>query len=304
MEKTTLLLKLSFITHHSISLFNKLYLIMATSGKMDLRGIKSGFSSAGELFSPIISKETGAFQRKLRVKIPRYEHVLECPSKMISDFLIAEYKFRAMLQLKKRITTSTTTSSTIGSNNPDEGDLPADELKWIGPNYTLLETDFHLKDLSLPAATLSYLRMLARSNPRWYLKTGLVSLCKRTDGCCGQSCGCCEKRADGIPRGSGISGHCSWACPCCEARKGYHGKRLKVGTYIENQYEAALESENPALLLRIANYYFSMYPKKAISIQASVGPSKSKTGKDTKSSKTVRFDLRSTQVHPLTNSRY
>ncbi|RHZ59010.1 hypothetical protein CDV55_106581 [Aspergillus turcosus] len=52
-----------------------------------------------------------------------------------------------------------------------------------------------------------------RSNPDWYLSDWLRRECASQGGCCGRSCGCCEKPRDTerlLNRG-----HCTSACSCC-----------------------------------------------------------------------------------------
>lgn len=89
---------------------------------------------------------------------------------------------------------------------------------------------------------------------RWYLRNILTSQCFLTGGCCGKDCGCCEKRAGHLPREE-MNGHCTWACRCCIESKGFSFKDYD-GDGFEKQYKDALESDNPVLLLRIADGYF------------------------------------------------
>lgn len=58
---------------------------------------------------------------------------------------------------------------------------------------------------------------------RWYMCDTLIGVCKLSFGCCGQICGCCEKRKYSW-FWKDINGHCIWVCCCCIERKGFSFK--------------------------------------------------------------------------------
>lgn len=106
---------------------------------------------------------------------------------------------------------------------------------------------------------LRHLYMTIREDRKWYLRTTLKNRCAETGGCCGQECNCCEKRLNTL-QNSGMNGHCLWACPCCMKRKRFYPK-VNEETIVEKQYKDALESENPAFLIYMADAYFSKLQK-------------------------------------------
>lgn len=75
--------------------------------------------------------------------------------------------------------------------------------------YSLLwQSQEHMPSGPLRRAFLAW-----RSNPDWYLCDWLRRECASRGGCCGGSCGCCEKPRDAdqvLNRG-----HCTPACSCC-----------------------------------------------------------------------------------------
>lgn len=203
---------------------------------MDLR--ETWIESPSGLFRPMGSSTTGEFLRRFRFEVEGYP--CECPSKLISDFLLAEYQFRVIIQLK----------------DSNKGDCDNKGIRdGIYTEYIRCERNQYFKDYALPAATLDKMRKFVLKDSGWYLRNTLTDQCCLNGGCCGQNCGCCEKRTGHLPRRD-ISGHCTWACRCCIERKGLSFKNYD-GDSFEQQYKAELESDNPVLLLRMADGYFS-----------------------------------------------
>lgn len=64
-----------------------------------------------------------------------------------------------------------------------------------------------------------------RRDANWYLRdTWLREKCVREGGCCGRSCGCCEKPRCTRSNREAL-GHCTPMCECCD---GHRGKRIRV----------------------------------------------------------------------------
>lgn len=57
-----------------------------------------------------------------------------------------------------------------------------------------------------------------RANPDWYLCQWLRQDCAKRGGCCGRSCGCCEKTRS--TNRQGTRGHCTTMCGCCIRTQG------------------------------------------------------------------------------------
>lgn len=59
-----------------------------------------------------------------------------------------------------------------------------------------------------------------RRDPDWYLTNWLRYRCAGAGGCCGRSCGCCEKPRE-TTKTQGRFGHCTPNCLCCREHRGY-----------------------------------------------------------------------------------
>jgi hypothetical protein len=86
-------------------------------------------------------------------------------------------------------------------------------LEKIGKAYDrLCRSLWHLQE-HMPSGPLRRAFLNWRSNPYWYLCDWLRRECASRGGCCGRSCGCCEKPGDTdqvLNRG-----HCTSRCSCC-----------------------------------------------------------------------------------------
>lgn len=63
----------------------------------------------------------------------------------------------------------------------------------------------------------------------WYLSAELREDCERRGGCCGRTCGCCERprTIDGLnTEGMHNRGHCTSACSCCLNAHGLNGNYI------------------------------------------------------------------------------
>ena len=69
-----------------------------------------------------------------------------------------------------------------------------------------------------------------RKNIDWYLSRELCEDCVRRGGCCGRTCGCCERprMIDGLEKeGMHNRGHCTSACSCCLNAHGLDGNYIE-----------------------------------------------------------------------------
>jgi hypothetical protein len=102
---------------------------------------------------------------------------------------------------------------------------------------TLWELQEHMPSGPLRRAFLAW-----RSNPDWYLCDWLRRECASRGGCCGRSCGCCEK-----PRDTGRllnRGHCTLACSCCIQTSGKTEADGPVGEEFNNLQTIFEEKHN------------------------------------------------------------
>lgn len=72
-------------------------------------------------------------------------------------------------------------------------------------------------------------RKRQRKHADWYLSGVLREDCANRGGCCGRSCGCCE-RPRMIVNIDGVCdrGHCTTACSCCLKAHNIDGEKLKM----------------------------------------------------------------------------
>lgn len=194
------------------------------------------------------------YNKSFKYQIEKNDY--DCPARILVELLYAEHQFRYQAQLIdgwRERTTNEHSSEHVneGANLHDSyrGDFPQ-----ICQIYIERERTLYLKERELPNLTLAKVYRSVRDDPGWYLGTYPVAECAAMGGCCGRSCGCCVKRLPHLPR-RGISGHCSLACACCERTKGCIVDSDRVAA-MDEQYNKALESDNPSFLARIANSYF------------------------------------------------
>lgn len=199
------------------------------------------------LFNPITSPE-GQFLYRFDFYIDG--KICQCPSSLLSDFLFAEYQLRAVTQIKHYYKKDTVWRARAPGNSPYNAGF------YFRENYAPLETNFYLKEFTLPD-NINSLRELASRDPGWYLNGHLTHYCARSGGCCGKGCDCCKMRLGKLTR-AGLSGHCTWACLCCRKRKeisDYFPEEKEI-RLVEDGYKAALQSVSPVFLRRLADAYF------------------------------------------------
>lgn len=168
---------------------------------------------------------------------------------ILIDLLFAEYQVRYQAQLK----------AAWAKKKSQTGSLPTcvdqQDFQSICTTYVERLRALYLAESALPSYSVKSFYDSLREDDQWYLRKGLVNECVAAGGCCGRDCGCCSERLQDLPR-KGISGHCSLACPCCEKTNNCSLEPKKV-VELDDEYRAALESTNPAFLLRMTRAYFS-----------------------------------------------
>ena len=93
------------------------------------------------------------------------------------------------------------------------------ELGDLARKYWHLEREFYRREASVPPGPLQRAYATWRSNPEWYLLGYLRDDCAGRGGCCGRSCGCCERARDTEKRIR--LGHCTIECGCCRRARGF-----------------------------------------------------------------------------------
>lgn len=201
------------------------------TGKMEEDTTKS--SSSFWPLTPIL--RDGRFTQQVQHEISGSTH--KCHLGTIASFVFYEYLFRAICQLKDGLSEAHDSESNVPTKKTRQGFM---EKYFLRDHRNIQATEnirrvfvegyefgsrfrltMHHRFLHL--GKLTWMRHTARQNPIWYLQEPLISLCQQEDGCCGQSCGCCERRPN-HHLAMGMSGHCTWACLCCMQRKGINLK--------------------------------------------------------------------------------
>ncbi|KAE8350296.1 hypothetical protein BDV28DRAFT_43479 [Aspergillus coremiiformis] len=93
------------------------------------------------------------------------------------------------------------------------------ELDDLARKYWHLEREFYRREASVPAGPLQRAYVAWKKNPEWYLVGYLRNDCAGRGGCCGRSCGCCERPRDTEKRIRW--GHCTIECGCCRRARGF-----------------------------------------------------------------------------------
>lgn len=108
---------------------------------------------------------------------------------------------------------------------------------------------------------------IQRSYPDWYLSTSLSDDCAGRGGCCGRSCGCCERprTVDGFEDHIGTRGHCTTACSCCMKAHGVEDLDDLLVEEIPDLEELCFEYKKPSCMthqsLRLLMGYAFNLPK-------------------------------------------
>lgn len=84
-------------------------------------------------------------------------------------------------------------------------------LKEMEREGRVAELELYFCEAKLPSGPIRKAYHTLRQNPTWYLHPNLIEDCTRRGGCCGRSCGCCQKRLLKSQR----EGHCTFQCLCC-----------------------------------------------------------------------------------------
>ena len=182
----------------------------------------------------------------------------DCSSKILSDLLLAEYKFRTYAQFKEWISSEVGLKMQLSdckNDNRSYRSLCIDYLH-VNTQYAMTEMTLYHKEAAMPFDTLRKVYDHLREEPDWYMRRPLVRNCADRGGCCAHSCGCCQKRKDDLPR-RGVSGHCTPGCMCCYDRK-RQGQSWTAEEFDDIfKYEGELlESDSPFYLQHLASLYF------------------------------------------------
>ncbi|OQE26360.1 hypothetical protein PENSTE_c005G04522 [Penicillium steckii] len=182
----------------------------------------------------------------------------DCPSKILSDLLLAEYEFRTYAQLKEWISSEVGLKMQLSfyKNENRSWRSSCIDDRYIIDQYTMTEMTLYHKEAAMPFDTLRKVYDDLRKDPDWYMRKPLVHNCADRGGCCAHTCGCCEQRKDDLPR-RGVSGHCTPGCMCCcdRKRQGQNWTSGEIDDIFKNEREH-LESDSPFYLQYLASSYF------------------------------------------------
>lgn len=105
-----------------------------------------------------------------------------------------------------------------------------DELKQLHKQYWLCERELYRLECEMPSWTLlgkAYrtTRAEMKESSRHLLPV-LRSACAGNGGCCGRSCGCCERPRTTDTDSTMRWGHCTLDCGCCIRTRGFDKDEL------------------------------------------------------------------------------
>lgn len=244
---------------------------------MDIRKMTDKHSDS---FMKWHSTESGQFNQQFSYHHNGQEYI--CPSKFLSELILAEYMFRTFAQFKEWANSEFAQKLHLSS----QGSYPKSyragvsyiiNEEYISVRYSMTEATLYLKEASMPECTLRKLYDDLRDESEWYLRRPLVRNCTDRGGCCGRSCGCCEKRAKDLPR-NGISGHCTPGCLCCNKRRGQVWSDKDLEDIFQAEKEE-LESSSPFYLQYLASLYFKPLGQAFLNRRASDSSSVTERGR-------------------------
>lgn len=192
------------------------------------------------------------YQRKDR-RLFEYGRGLQIPSQIFVTIIRFEHFLRACRQRKEQIEIDLRalkkSEADPNTRHEYERDLKlAEKLIWE------ITEGLHNAEILLPQRPLKKIYDKIRQNHAWYLRKELINDCVERGGCCGGTCGCCEKRCL-ASKEKGI-GHCTVECWCCGVNRGYSINDEEWDVVVSNLVNT-LEDENPSYLLTMTEAYFS-----------------------------------------------
>ncbi|KAJ5214629.1 hypothetical protein N7449_001798 [Penicillium cf. viridicatum] len=183
-----------------------------------------------------------------------YGKGLQIPSQIFATIIGFDHFLRAIKQRKERHEIKLRALEKFtedDTNKRHDYEKHIERFKVMIPE---IAEDLHNAEVLLPQRPLKKIYDEIRQDPAWYLRKELINDCMERGGCCGRTCGCCEKRClAGVEKGIG---HCTVACWCCEVNSGYSMTDDDWRVLVQNLLDR-LRSENPSYLLAMTEAYFS-----------------------------------------------
>ncbi|KAJ5968371.1 hypothetical protein N7501_004619 [Penicillium viridicatum] len=190
------------------------------------------------------------YQREDR-RLFEYGKGLQIPSVIFGSIILFEYLLRACKQLKEW---NEIKLRALNKSTEDDTNMRLEwekDLKCVIPE---IAEALHNAEVLLPQRPLKKICDKIRQDPAWYLRKELINDCIERGGCCGRTCGCCEKRClTGKEKGIG---YCTMGCWCCEVNRVYSITDDGWDVVFNNLLDR-LQSENPSYLLAMTEAYFS-----------------------------------------------
>lgn len=193
------------------------------------------------------------YQREDR-RLFEYGRGLQIPSEIFATIIRFEHFLRAIKQRKER---DEIKLRALNKSTEDDTKMRHEYGKYLKEFEVMIPEiaeGLHNAEVLLPQRPLKKIYDRIRQDPAWYLRKELINDCMERGGCCGRTCGCCEKRClAGKEKGIG---HCTVSCWCCEVNRGYLITDDDWRVVVNNLLDRLL-SENPSYLLTMTEAYFS-----------------------------------------------
>ena len=125
-----------------------------------------------------------------------------------------------------------------------------EQLKDLNKRHWALCRKKWIKEGSIKSWSFNRAYRRQRACPDWYLSASLCDDCAGRGGCCGRSCGCCERprTVDGFEDTINTRGHCTTACGCCLKAHGVEDLDVGINGDIPDLQELCFKYTTPSLM--------------------------------------------------------
>ncbi|GAT30309.1 hypothetical protein RIB2604_03302870 [Aspergillus luchuensis] len=196
--------------------------------------------ASSAIFEPVetILEKSGKTQKAQKLRKLQHQCIglSEDQWQYINDYFVTEELLHLALQERekelqnnKKIKSEQPASDDLNEFNSYKEKLRKSERKLEALNNDVRSTEGVMKLLEWKLGHTPLYRAMSfqRCDSKWYLRdTWLREKCAKNGGCCGRSCGCCEKpqctRSD-----REVLGHCTPMCICCRS---YRGRTITIHT--------------------------------------------------------------------------
>ncbi|OQE14575.1 hypothetical protein PENFLA_c037G01342 [Penicillium flavigenum] len=145
-------------------------------------------------------------------------------------------------------------------SSPDLSRLEAyeEQIKSLNSRYWVTHRKQWIESDKLRSISAKRALTRQRKHTDWYLSGVLREDCAKRGGCCGRSCGCCERTRMTKVYTDGVRdrGHCTTACSCCLETHGIDGEHLEMKD-VDEVHFGPLRDDHTLRLLKGYIFYLN-----------------------------------------------